>query len=178
MSSKQGCPSWLSQSDDALRPDLSCLRMTCQWAGQVVQPQFLLRLLRASRWKRRRCSEGGGTKPPCGLCRSRPNAAPSVRFQWRETVRTQLLFSTCFQETLPTLCFPLQVDVCTCTVPCVEQSGAGCVESRGTESVWVTIGLDDKHTHTLSVKSRIQAVTVPYLQPQKWCELDDFNDLK
>lgn len=46
-------------------------------------------------------------------------------------------------------CLPLQVAVCTCSVLCAKQSGAGCVESRGTESVWGTTGLDNTHTQHL-----------------------------
>lgn len=49
------------------------------------------------------------------------------------------------------VCLPLQVAVCTCSVLCAEQSGAGCAESAGTMSVWETTGLDNtKHTHTVS----------------------------
>lgn len=40
------------------------------------------------------------------------------------------------------LCLPLQAAACTCSVLCVEQSGAGSVESPGTGSVWETTGLD------------------------------------
>lgn len=101
--------------------------------------------IRVSRWRRRHQSERGGTKLPCASWRSRPNAAPSVRFRLRETVRNAVFFWTYYRDSVPTLCCLLQVDVCTCSALCVGQSGAGCVESRGTESVWETTGLDDTH---------------------------------
>lgn len=68
---------------------------------------------------------------------------------------------TCSQDWLPTMCCLLQVAVCTCSALCVEQSGAGCVESRGTESVWETTGLDDTQTQTFSIFSSLQPVTLP-----------------
>lgn len=51
------------------------------------------------------------------------------------------------------ICLPLQAAVCTCSVLCAEQSGAGCVESAGTMSVWETTGLDNK-THTFSISRK------------------------